>query len=83
MQAMLELLAEKFISDKDQLKRLKGLMNMGAITEMIREDAIRENATKIAKHMLKDNFLIEVIAKYTGLSEPTIYNLQAEMANAV
>ena len=40
IQAMLGLLAEKFIKDPEQLKRLKGMMSMGIIAEMIREDAI-------------------------------------------
>ena len=50
---MLELLAEKFVTDPELLNQLKGMMNMGVIAEMIREDAIKDERIKITKKMLK------------------------------
>ena len=77
IQAMLGLLAEKFIKDPDVLKRLKELINMGIIAEMIAHDRDIE----IAKNMLRDGMGISAISRYTGLDEETIRNLQLETAS--
>lgn len=77
IQAMLDMLAEKFIKDKEQLAKLKELMNMTAVAEMIAND----KAIEIAKNMLKDNEPIEKIIKYTSLDESTIKHLQTELNN--
>jgi len=74
---MLGLLAEKFIKDPDALKRLKELINMGIIAEMIAHDRDIE----IAKNMLRDGMGISAISRYTGLDEETIRNLQLETAS--
>ena len=84
IQAMIGMLAEKFVSDEDVLQRLKGLINMGAIAEMIREDArkdaIKEYSVEIARSMLKDDMVgIDFISKHTGLDIDTVKQLQAEM----
>ena len=89
IQAMLEMLAEKFVKDKEQLQRLKGLMSMGAIAEMIREDAIQEGRLEgklegrleIARNALKEGVAIEFVKKITGLEESTIRDLQSEIAS--
>jgi hypothetical protein len=77
IQAMIELLAEKFIIDPERLRKLKELMNMGAITEMIRTDERLE----IARNALKEGSTIEFIQKITGLDESAIRDLQAEIEN--
>ena len=75
IQAMLQLLAEKFIKDSEILQKLKELINMGIIAEMIRQD----HAIAIAKKMLIRDLPVEVISETTGLDEQTILNLQAEL----
>jgi len=76
IQAMLGLLAEKFIKDPDELKRLKELMSMGVIAEMIRDDAIKE----VARKLLMRGISVEAVSEDTGLSEAIIRNLKAEIA---
>ena len=75
VQAMLNMLAEKFITNKDELQRLKGLINMGVIADMIRED----EKVEIAKNAIKKGLPIDTISDITGLDESTIRDLQAEI----
>jgi len=74
---MLALLAEKFINDEERLRRLKELINMGVIAEMIREDRDIE----IAKKAILKGLSIDTISDITGLDESTIQDLQSEMAS--
>ena len=74
---MLSLLAEKFIKDDERLSKIKEMINMGAIAEMIRED----NTIEIAKNFLKAGVAVEVVKASTGLDEATIERLQAELEN--
>jgi hypothetical protein len=79
IQEMLKLLAEKFIKDVNTLQKLKELVNMGIINEMLANDA-KINATKdIARNMLREGSSIEFVLKTTGLDEPTILSLQSEL----
>lgn len=78
LQEMLKLLAEKFIKDADLLKKLKEMVNVGIINEMIAND----KAIEIAKKMLQKGLSVEFVTETTGLNEDTILNLQAELATA-
>lgn len=78
IQAMLQLLAEKFVKDEAMLQKLKELINMGVIAEMIAND----KAIAIAKNMLREGSSIEFVLKTTGLDEPTILGLQSELSVA-
>jgi len=51
---------------------------MGIINEMIR----RDNTVEIAKNLLRKGLSIELVSETTGLDEPTILDLQAELAVA-
>ena len=75
IQAMLSLLAEKFVKDPAVLKRIKELMSVGVIFDMVRED----KAIEIAKNMLRDGVGISVISKYTGLPESIVRDLKSEL----
>ena len=77
IQAMLGLLVEKFVKDPDELKRLKELMSMGVIAEMIRDDAIKD----VARKLLMRGISVEAISEDTGLPESTIRDLQTEIAS--
>ena len=77
IQAMLGLLAEKFIKNPDELKRLKELMSVGVIAEMIRDDAIKE----VARKLLMQGISIEAVSEGTGLSEAIIRSLQADLVS--
>jgi hypothetical protein len=72
---MLKILAEKFIKDAEILKKLKELISMGIINEMIATD----KAVKIAKYMLKRNTPVKVVVEDTGLPESTILELKASI----
>jgi hypothetical protein len=52
IQAMITLLAEKFIADKERMKKLKEALSMFAVLEMMKEDA-REEARKEVKEEVK------------------------------
>jgi predicted transposase/invertase (TIGR01784 family) len=84
VQGMIGLLAEKFIADRADLKRVKELMNMGIIFEMMREDGVKEgaieSAIKIAKNLLKKGSTIEFVAEVTGMGEAEIRDLQAALS---
>jgi hypothetical protein len=75
IQGMLGLLAEKFITDENELKKLKELISVTALFELIQED----KAIEVAKSMLRDNFPINTIIKHTGLPASTIRILQDEI----
>ncbi|MCL1878908.1 MAG: hypothetical protein FWF80_08615 [Defluviitaleaceae bacterium] len=51
---------------------------MSKINQMIAND----KAVEIAKNMLKKGLSTDVVLETTGLDEPTILNLQAELAAA-
>ena len=76
---MIQLLAEKFVKDIDMLRKLKEMIRMGAIAEMLRDDAMIE----VAKNMLNDGMGVSAISKYTGLAEQTIRELQKELTAVV
>ena len=76
-------MAEKFLSDEAQLNRLKGMMSVGAIFEMMREDIVRdysnEIASEIARKLLKRGISVEAVCEDTGLLESTILSLRKEL----
>ena len=72
---MLKRLAEKFIKDTDALCKLKEMINMGIINEMIAND----KAVEIAKSLLRDGFGINLVMKHTGLSEADVRVLKDEV----
>ncbi len=76
-QAMLYLFAEKFVNDSAQLGKLKELLNMTAIAEMM----LKDERVEIAKNALKEGASIEFTRRITGLDESTIKHLQAELDN--
>jgi hypothetical protein len=75
IQEMLKILAEKFIKDLETLQKLKELISMGIINEMIAND----KAVDIAKNMLREGLAISLISKTTGLDESAVIKLQAEL----
>jgi len=79
VQAMLQLLAEKFVKDPNILHKLKELINVGVIAKMIAHD----RDVEIAKNMLRDGVGISAISKYTGLSEQAVRELQKELSAVV
>ena len=86
VQGMIGLLAEKFISDPDALQKIKEMMSVGVIFQMMREDGIKEGikegSIEIAKKMLRKGLAIELISETTGLDEATILALQEEITAA-
>jgi predicted transposase YdaD len=77
IQAMLDLLAEKFIRDKEILSRIKEMLNMGAIAEMIK----RDDMIDVAKKALIEGASIEFVMKITDLDVETVSQLQDELNN--
>jgi predicted transposase YdaD len=75
IQAMLVMLAEKFIKDPELLQRLKGMVNVGVIAEMIREDALRD----VARKLLRRGMSVDAVVEDTGLSEDEVHMLQTEL----
>ena len=74
--------AEKYdvILGDEELIRLAELKEKGEMDErnmksVAREEGMKENSMKIAKHMKKDNVDISIISKYTGLSKEEIEEL--------
>ncbi|MDR1663552.1 MAG: hypothetical protein LBR83_01325 [Clostridiales bacterium] len=74
IQAMLELLADKFITDGKQLKKLKEMINVGALLEMLKEDAklkAREEVlTEVREEIItevRDEILTEVSDEVVGM----------------
>jgi len=83
IQAMLHLLADKFVKDPIMMQKLKEMISMSALTELIRQDAIKEGAIDIAKKLLRRGISIEAVKEDTGLDEPTVVELQKEAHVAV
>jgi len=83
---MIGLLAEKFIPNQDILQRIKEMMDVGIIFQMMREDGVKEGkkegSIEIAKNLLKKGSPVDFVSEVTGLDEPTIISLQAELAIA-
>ena len=77
IQAMLEMLAEKFVTDKETLRRLKELIGVGILTEMV----VNDKMVEVAKSLLRDGMVISAVVKHTGLTEETVHELQAEIDN--
>ena len=82
VQAMLQLLADKFIKDKEIFRKLKELMNMGTIAMMIKDDAVLEERREIAKKMLKRGLAVFVVVEDTGLDEATVLEVKEELGIA-
>lgn len=92
IQGMLGLLAEKFITDEEQLKRLKELISMSKLFEMLIEDAkviaeeraeakVKNNTkAEIAKKLLRRGVPIIDVSEDTGLPESTVNNLLVEIS---
>jgi len=78
IQAMLQLLADKFVKDKDTLRKLKEMLCMGTIATMIAED----KAVEIAKKLLKRGLSVAVVVEDTGLDEETVIEVKAELGIA-
>jgi chemotaxis receptor (MCP) glutamine deamidase CheD len=78
---MLGLLAEKFIKNKERLSKLKEMIGMGIIFEMMREDAIGDYNVEIAKKLLTRGLSISDVAEDTGLDIFMVQGLQAELNN--
>jgi len=72
---MLKILAEKFIKDLETLQKLKELISMGIINEMIAND----KAIDIAKNMLREGATVAFVSKTTGLDESTVTKLKSEV----
>ena len=76
---MLGLLAEKFIENPDTLRRLKELISVGVIFDMIREDARNDKAIEIARKLLRRGISVLAVAEDTGLTESTVRDLKADL----
>jgi len=72
IQAMIGLLAEKFITKPETLQRLKELIGMGVIFEMLREDV----KVEIARNLLEDGDSVEKVIKITGLTREEVEGLR-------
>ena len=75
IQAMLQILADKFIKNRSQLSKIKEMLNMTRLMEMIIEDKTIE----IAKNAIKEGADIDFIAKITGLDKTKIKKLKKEL----
>jgi hypothetical protein len=80
IQAMVLLLAEKFIADKEKLEKLKGVLDMMMVLEMVKEDLREEMNQKIVKNALEEGLSLDAIKRITGLTTKEIQELQAELA---
>jgi len=78
IQAMIQLLADKFIKDEDMFRRLKEMISMGTIATMIAED----KAIEIAKKLLKRGLSVNVVVEDTGLDEQAVLNAKSELGIA-
>jgi predicted transposase YdaD len=78
IQEMLKLLAEKFIKDADTIQKLKEMINMGLINELLAKD----KAIDIAKKMLQKGLSVEIVSETTDLDISTVLGLQAELGAA-
>ena len=75
IQAMLNMLAEKFVKEQSRLSKIKEMLNMTKIGEMIRED----KAIEIARKALREGADVAFIAKITDLDENAILSIQKEL----
>ena len=70
--------ADKIIETLDSLL----YYNSDRLNKLSREDAVKEGRTEekvvIAKKMLQDKMHLDIISKYTGLSQEEILNLKEE-----
>ena len=82
IQEMLKILAEKFVKDPEMLRKLKEMVDVGLINQMIWDDAANARDIEIAKNMLREGSPIAFVIKTTGLDESNVLNLQAELAAA-
>ena len=79
IQGMINLLADKFIKNLSQLSKVKELLSMTLIGEMIREDAIIAEKEETAREALREGIDIDVIVKITKLNKAVIQKLQKEL----
>jgi hypothetical protein len=86
---MINLLAEKFIADKEKIRKLKEVLNMTAVMQMVwdeasekaRKETIQERDIDHAKNALREGLPIDVVKRITGLTTKQIKELQAELNN--
>jgi hypothetical protein len=78
IQAMVLLLADKFIADKEKIEKLKEVLDMMMVLEVVREEAAKERDIALAKNAIKEGMATELIGKITGLETETIQQLKAE-----
>ncbi|MDR1688608.1 MAG: hypothetical protein LBS21_08370 [Clostridiales bacterium] len=76
IQAMLEMLAEKFVDDEKELTRLKGMMKMGVIFDMIRED-LREELRDEITNKVRNEITDEISSKVRNEITDEITNKSA------
>lgn len=74
IQAMLYLMAEKFVNETE-LEKVKEMISMMPIMEMITNDTLID----VAKEMLRSNEPLFKIIQYTKLDESVIQKLQQEL----
>jgi hypothetical protein len=95
IQGMLGLLVDKFITDEDNLKKLRELISVSRFIQMLIEDAeaianenVKERVTRnarneltleIVQHALKNGHSIDAIKNFTGLDDLAFENLQLEV----
>lgn len=77
IQAMLYLMAEKFVSETD-LEKVKEVISMVPIMEMITNDAIKDDRIDIARKALAKGLSIGDVADLTGFDESVIRRIQTE-----
>jgi len=82
IQAMLHLLADKFIKDPEMLQKLKEMINLTKLSKIIHDEGkevgFKESAIAIAKKMLMLGLSAEVVIAATGLDESTVDKLAKE-----
>ena len=77
--AMLHILADKFIKDQSQLSKIREMLNMTRLAEMMVEDAIKDYSIEIAQKALNEGADVDFVERITGLDIVTLQNLQAEL----
>jgi hypothetical protein len=76
IQAIIDLLAEKFIADKEKLRKFREVLNMTAVMQMIWDEAVQDNKIEIAKNALGEGLSVDIIKKITGLTAKELQELQ-------
>jgi hypothetical protein len=83
IQAMINLLAEKFITDGEKIRKLREALNMTQVMQMIwdeaREETIKERDNFVVKNALEEGLSLEAIKRITGLTTKQIKQIQAEI----